>query len=474
MLAIASFHPLACSTAPPQVPGGLSQYNTIKVINFIRKHVAEGKDPLAALEDLNSFPWDNDVHLQPVLENDEFLFHDWEEEAGGEALLAGSVIGALEQENIQLKEALRTLQELVLTDLEEDEKSEKRQQPQEREDANRAIDETYFDSYSYFDIHRDMLSDRVRTEAYQKALSCNPSLIEGASVLDVGCGTGILSMFAAKAGASHVIALDASEKIACIAQANVSANGLGPDKVQVLQGRVEDLAVRLPRVDILMSEWMGYALLFESMLDSVLFARDHCLKPGGALLPDKATLYVAAADWVSTGLDFWDDVYGFSMKPIQDSLKATALKEAVVRSVDTQNLVSAPAALKEFDLATMAVDDQDFSSEFQFQFKTATEVYSLVLWFSTEFSDRFCGDTPVVLDTSPYQTQTHWVQTVLVLPQPVSMVPGGRLGGVLTMNRTPDRHRSLDIVLECWSSVDEGGEREEESQTLVYTLKVRQ
>jgi hypothetical protein len=47
------------------------------------------------------------------------------------------------------------------------------------------------------------------------------------------------------------------------------------------------------QVDVIVSEWMGYALLFESMLDTVLFARDKFLKPGGALLPDTATIFMA-------------------------------------------------------------------------------------------------------------------------------------------------------------------------------------
>lgn len=43
-------------------------------------------------------------------------------------------------------------------------------------------------------------------------------------------------------------------------------------------------------VDVLLSEWMGYCLLYESMLSSVLLARDKWLKPGGAILPDTATI----------------------------------------------------------------------------------------------------------------------------------------------------------------------------------------
>ena len=62
----------------------------------------------------------------------------------------------------------------------------------------------YFDSYAHFGIHEEMLKDTVRTTAYRDAMLNNPHLFKDKVVLDVGCGTGVLSMFAAQAGARHV------------------------------------------------------------------------------------------------------------------------------------------------------------------------------------------------------------------------------------------------------------------------------
>ena len=148
-----------------------------------------------------------------------------------------------------------------------------------------------------------MLGDVPRTSTYREALECNPSLINGSRVLDVGCGTGILSLFAARGGASAVVGVDGSERMAATAAALAADNGFGKKpgdaddasaRVCTVAGKVEDL-VSLPfeKFDVLVSEWMGYFLLFESMLDTVLHARDRFLKPGGAILPDVATMHIA-------------------------------------------------------------------------------------------------------------------------------------------------------------------------------------
>lgn len=75
----------------------------------------------------------------------------------------------------------------------------------------------------------------------------------------------------------------------------VAVNGLS-DRITLLQGKMEEVQLPFPKVDIIISEWMGYFLLYESMLDTVLYARDTYLSPGGKIFPDKATMYVAAIE----------------------------------------------------------------------------------------------------------------------------------------------------------------------------------
>ena len=98
----------------------------------------------------------------------------------------------------------------------------------------------------------------------------NKHLFKDKVVLDVGCGTGILCMFAKKAGAKHVYGIDMSSIIEH-AKTIVKDNGMDKD-ITLIKGKVEEVELPVEKVDIIISEWMGYCLLYESMLDTVIFA----------------------------------------------------------------------------------------------------------------------------------------------------------------------------------------------------------
>ena len=99
----------------------------------------------------------------------------------------------------------------------------------------------YYGSYSSYHIHEEMLKDSVRTRAYQRAIEDNPQDFEGKVVLDIGCGTGILSIFAARAGAKHVYAIENAE-IALFAAEIIKKNGF-EDKITVIKGKMEEVTL---------------------------------------------------------------------------------------------------------------------------------------------------------------------------------------------------------------------------------------
>jgi len=227
-----------------------------------------------------------------------------------------------------------------------------------------------------------MLKDEVRMRSYRASIMDNKHLIKDKVVLDVGCGTGIMSLFAAKAGAKKVYAVDNSE-IAFHARKIVKENNL--DKIiEVIKGKMEE--IQLPeKVDIIVSEWMGYCLFYESMLQTVLVARDKWLKPGGIILPDKATLNITAiedAEYKEDKINFWDNVYGFRMS----SVKETAITEPLVDVVDPKQVVTGTCKLMTVDIATVKESDLTFSVPFKLVGSRDDYVHAFVCSFDMEFS----------------------------------------------------------------------------------------
>eukprot|EP00106_Octopus_bimaculoides_P005650 XP_014773092.1 PREDICTED: protein arginine N-methyltransferase 3-like isoform X1 [Octopus bimaculoides] len=204
-------------------------------------------------------------------------------------------------------------------------------------------DEAYFGSYGHFSIHREMLQDKIRTEAYRDFMLSNSDIFKNKLVLDAGCGTAILSMFAAEAGAKTVFAVDQSE-IVYKAMEIIQQNGF-EDRIKITKGKIEDISQSLEKVDVIITEWMGYFLLFESMLDTVLYARDKLLKKGGLVFPNKCFTYLVAIndqDMYYSHVTYWNNVYSFKM----DCMKADVMREASVEIVKPATVISQSCFLK--------------------------------------------------------------------------------------------------------------------------------
>lgn len=299
----------------------------------------------------------------------------------------------------------------------------------------------YFDSYSHFGIHEEMLKDEVRTRAYMHAIEDNKHLFKDKIVLDIGCGTGILSMFAARAGAKKVFAIECSTIVEQCKQI-VEVNGFS-STIEVIQGKMEDIELPVEKVDIIISEWMGYFLLYESMLDTILYARDKYLVSDGIILPDKAELYLCAiedADYKKCKIDFWDNVYGFDMSTIKDM----ALLEPLVDSVDSRAVNSDAQRVLSLDLKTCTKEDCTFSGDFSLTFNRQDYCHAIVAFFECQFTQIH---KPIVLSTSPFCPYTHWKQVVFYLKHPLTVCNGEVLEGCIKSSPNIRNARDLDIEL---------------------------
>jgi protein arginine N-methyltransferase 1 len=251
-----------------------------------------------------------------------------------------------------------------------------------------------------------MLKDKIRTDSYRSAIEGNKEAFENKIVLDVGCGSGVLSIFAARAGAKHVYAIEKAD-VADYAKQIILQNGLS-DKITVIKSSVEDAVLPVKKVDIIISEWMGYFLLYESMLDSVLFARDKWLIKDGLILPDRATINIATiedADYKDSKINFWDDVYGIDMTV----MKSSSLSEPLIDFCEKKAVNSTVCKILEIDLYTVKVNDLEFASKYELKFTRNDWVHGLVSWFDI-FFDKL--PNPVCFTTGPFNTNTHWKQVV--------------------------------------------------------------
>lgn len=146
------------------------------------------------------------------------------------------------------------------------------------------------------EFHAKMLHDQRRNAAYRAAIE---RFAPGRRVLDIGTGSGLLAMMAARAGAAKVYACEENAMLAAAARRVIAANGLA-DRITVFDrhsyklDRVRDLD---GGVDLVVSELFSHCLVGEKVLQSLAHARAHLATPDVIFLPEQASVVVALAEF---------------------------------------------------------------------------------------------------------------------------------------------------------------------------------
>ena len=256
-------------------------------------------------------------------------------------------------------------------------------------------------------IHKKMLDDNVKANAYYQAI-CN-TVKKNDVVLEIGTGTGILSFWAIKAGASKVYAIE-SQNIIRIAQNLARLNNLS-DKIVWLN----DISynVHLPeKCDVLITETLGNFGIDENILNVIIDAKKRLLVPKPKIIPSMIDLFICPLE----NKDIYSAIT-FTEKNIcakdfdYDYFENILLNTAYVEYLSEDAFLSRPKKIYSIDL--MAINNTSFKCSKTFKVQKDGILNGFGGWFNSLVAEK------IVLGNEVNKEQTHWRQAFFPIKKPI-------------------------------------------------------
>ncbi|HUP92941.1 MAG TPA: class I SAM-dependent methyltransferase [Solimonas sp.] len=277
------------------------------------------------------------------------------------------------------------------------------------------------------ELHRKLLGDGLRNRAFQRALE---QLIEPGktTVVDIGAGTGFLSLLAARLGAAHCTLVEYADTLE-LAQQLARANGI--TTLTFMRAHSQEIR-KPPKVDLVISETLGNYALEEGLLETLVDAR-RFLKPRGRLIPGRLRQFVApvVAPRLQQELDIWGQV-GFDLELAP--ARRVSLNNMYVKTLRPDELAGADSA--------RLWDDLDFSPAAKAPESKREKtvrwdaplpvVHGFALWWECELVPG------ISISTSPWAEPTHWEQVYLPLLQPAELAKGDTMELSLGSDTRPE------------------------------------
>lgn len=255
--------------------------------------------------------------------------------------------------------------------------------------------------------HDRMLADRVRTDAYWAGIQKH--VAPGDVVVDLGTGTGVLALFAARAGASRVHAIEHGP-MAEVAEAVVLDNRVHTVEVHRLHSR----SFQLPeRVDAIVHEQIGEAMFDERVVENIAELRDRVLKPGGMILPARLQLCIEPVQLTDAArLPFasQQQLHGIDFRALEPyaAQQPPAYRYLVHRPFPLERFLSAtrePAV--SVDLHTAVASDLPSELSFEREVSADGILDGMVVYFNAGFDDELW------FTSSPDAEPTSWGSPLL-------------------------------------------------------------
>ncbi|XP_049805040.1 probable histone-arginine methyltransferase CARMER isoform X2 [Schistocerca nitens] len=305
----------------------------------------------------------------------------------------------------------------------------------------------YFQFYGYLSQQQNMMQDYIRTSTYQRAILANLDDFKDKVVLDVGAGSGILSFFAIQAGARKVYAVEAST-MAHHAETLVNANNL-KGKIVVIAGKVEEISLT-EKVDVIVSEPMGYMLYNERMLETYLHAKKW-LKDGGKMFPTRGDLHIAPFTDDNLYMEqfnkanFWYQqcFHGVDLSSLRHAAMKEYFRQPIVDTFDVR-VCMAKSVRHTVDFQQASETDlHRIEIPLQFHLLESGTVHGLAFWFDVAFIGK---NSTIWLSTAPSEPLTHWYQVRCLLETPIFVKAGQLLTGRVLL--LANQRQSYDVTIE--------------------------
>lgn len=267
--------------------------------------------------------------------------------------------------------------------------------------------------YSVLD-YGHMIADSVRMDAYAEAL--RRTVRPGSVVADVGAGAGIMTLMACRLGAGKVYAIEPNDAIH-LAREIARANGF-EDHIEFIQEL--STRVRLPeRVDVIASDMRGILPIAGKHLVALTDARDRFLKPGGVLMPQRDTIFVAvveAPEVYAKSIDVWRrNRYSLNMEAGADIVIHNVNKELI----EIDNFLTEPQIATVLEYTTLT--SPDFRSHLTFTARREGVAHGLQVWFDAVIVEG------VEFSNAPGRPPTVYGRAFFPLSNPVAVIPGDEI-----------------------------------------------
>jgi protein arginine N-methyltransferase 1 len=306
------------------------------------------------------------------------------------------------------------------------------------------------DGFASILSHHHMLQDTVRVLAYRNAIARHS---QGASVVEIGCGTGILSIFAAHAGARRVVAIEESE-IATVAERMFRANGCD-GIVELRRANSRDVELDEP-ADLLIHEILGVDPFVENLLPAVIDARERLLRPGGRLLPSRVQVlclgleveprpHRGAAYLLAEAAEV-QRLYGIDLAPVLELLAQTDPRQLAPPLENgapgpfTPKVLSEECLLVDLDLQADDLDRAGELAEHRLRVHSPGTLGALAVYFRAHL------DETVQLTNAPFAPLTSWGRPLRSLSRRVQVAPGDEVRLRVEL-RSRSGRQQLDVDL---------------------------